>query len=65
MCHPVGTSPPYSWAMDTPFVCPECRDAHDEPGTAALGHKVLCLDCQMEIDLAAELAAMPPVGEAA
>ncbi|MBV8530522.1 MAG: hypothetical protein JO104_04335 [Candidatus Eremiobacteraeota bacterium] len=51
--------------MDTPFVCPECGDAHDEPGTAALGLAVICLDCQIEVDLAVELATMPPVGEAA
>ena len=65
MCHPVGTLGAYCEAMDTPFVCPECGDAHDEPGAAVLGHRVLCLDCQIEIDLAAELAAMLPVGEAA
>jgi hypothetical protein len=47
------------------YRCPDCGDVHDEPGEALLGHQVRCLDCQIEIDLAAELAAALPVGAAA
>jgi hypothetical protein len=45
--------------MEKTYLCPDCGDAHDEPGEARLGHHVRCLDCQIEVDLAAELAAMP------
>lgn len=45
--------------MNTEYICPDCGDAHDEPGEARLGLQVRCLDCQIEADLAAELAAMP------
>jgi hypothetical protein len=41
--------------MDTPYLCPDCGDAHDQPGEAALGHQVRCLDCLIEIELALEL----------
>ena len=45
--------------METPYLCPDCGSAHAEPGDAALGHLVRCLDCQVEADLALELAAPP------
>lgn len=51
--------------MDMPYTCPDCGDAHDEPGEALLGLRVRCLDCQIESDLAAELAAMPMAAIAA
>jgi DNA-directed RNA polymerase subunit RPC12/RpoP len=41
--------------MDTPYLCPDCGDAHDQPGEPALGHQVRCLDCRIEIELAIEL----------
>jgi hypothetical protein len=44
--------------MET-YLCPDCGHAHHEPGDATLGHRVLCLDCQIEIDLAIELLMMP------
>ena len=43
--------------MET-FYCPDCSAGHDEPGEATLGHRVRCLDCQIEIDLALELRFM-------
>ena len=49
--------------MET-YLCPECGMTHDDPGEAILGLQVRCLDCQIESDLAAELAATP-IGEAA
>lgn len=51
--------------MDKPYLCPDCGDQHDEPGEALLGHRTRCLDCQIESDLAAELAAIPPPAVAA
>lgn len=45
--------------MDTRFLCPDCGDEHDEPGEATLGLHVRCLDCQIEVDLALELKALP------
>ncbi len=51
--------------MDKALICPECGDAHHEPGAATMGHRVLCLECQIEVDLAGELAATPPVRAAA
>jgi hypothetical protein len=41
--------------MDTSYLCPDCGDAHGEPAESGLGHRVRCLDCQIEIDLAIEL----------
>jgi hypothetical protein len=41
--------------MDTPYLCPDCGDGHDQPGEATLGHQVRCLDCQIEVELALEL----------
>ncbi len=41
--------------METPYLCPDCGDAHGQPAEAALGHQVRCLDCQIEIELAIEL----------
>lgn len=45
--------------MDFPYLCPDCGANHDEPGEAALGHQVRCLDCMLEIDLAFELRNLP------
>ncbi len=41
--------------MDTHFLCPDCGDAHADPGEAGLGHRARCSDCQLEVDLAVEL----------
>jgi DNA-directed RNA polymerase subunit RPC12/RpoP len=41
--------------METPYTCPDCGHAHDQPGEASLGHQVRCLDCLIEIELALEL----------
>ncbi len=41
--------------METRYLCPDCGHQHDEPGVATLGLLIRCLDCQIEIDLAAEL----------
>ena len=41
--------------MDTPYLCPDCREAHADPDDAMLGVWVRCLDCRIEIDLAVEL----------
>ena len=41
--------------METSYLCPDCGHEHDEPGIATLGLRIRCLDCQIEIDLAAEL----------
>jgi hypothetical protein len=45
--------------MET-YLCPDCGHAHDEPGEATLGHRVRCLDCQIEIDLAFEIRMTRP-----
>ena len=45
--------------MDTAFICIDCGAAHIEPAAATLGHRVRCLDCQIEIDLSFELANLP------
>ena len=45
--------------METTYLCPDCAHQHDEPAEAVLGIRVRCLDCQIEIDLALELQAMP------
>jgi len=45
--------------MDTLFLCIDCGAAHDAPAEATLGHRVRCLDCQIEIDLSFELANLP------
>jgi DNA-directed RNA polymerase subunit RPC12/RpoP len=45
--------------MDTAFLCIDCGAAHFEPADATLGHRVRCLDCQIEIDLSFELANLP------
>ncbi len=31
------------------FECPQCREWHDEPASAALGVRVLCLDCDLDV----------------
>lgn len=46
--------------MDTAYLCPDCGRDHDEPAEATLGHRVRCLDCQIEIELGREIAAIPP-----
>ena len=51
--------------MHLRFVCPDCGDAHDDPGEAELGHRLRCHDCQVEIELAVELAAIVIVRAAA
>lgn len=43
--------------MDVRYVCVDCGQDHDEPGEAVLGLQVRCLDCQIEVDLALEMAA--------
>jgi DNA-directed RNA polymerase subunit RPC12/RpoP len=45
--------------MDTVYLCIDCSAAHDAPAEATLGHRVRCLDCQIEIDLSFELANLP------
>jgi hypothetical protein len=45
--------------MDTIFLCVDCRAAHAEPAEATLGHRIRCLECQIEIDLSFELANLP------
>jgi predicted RNA-binding Zn-ribbon protein involved in translation (DUF1610 family) len=45
--------------MDIRFVCPDCGDEHDQPAEAQLGVRVRCMDCQLEVDLARELEAIP------
>lgn len=45
--------------MEHPYRCPDCGADHDEPGEAVLGHRVRCLDCLIEIDLAIELQSLP------
>jgi DNA-directed RNA polymerase subunit RPC12/RpoP len=45
--------------METLYLCPDCGDPHDQPGEAALGHQVRCLDCQIEVELALELRFLP------
>jgi hypothetical protein len=47
------------------YCCPDCGEIHDEPGEALLGHRVRCLDCQIEADLAVELAMLTPADVAA
>ncbi|HEX3467961.1 MAG TPA: TraR/DksA C4-type zinc finger protein [Candidatus Elarobacter sp.] len=42
--------------MDTLLLCPDCGDEHDQAAEAALGHRIRCLDCQIEIDLALEIS---------
>jgi hypothetical protein len=44
--------------MET-YICPDCGAGHDEPADADLGHRVRCLGCQIEIDLAFEIRMMP------
>ena len=40
------------------FECPQCRQWHDDPASAVLGVRVLCLDCDLDVRIrgAAELA---------
>ncbi len=40
------------------FECPQCREWHDEPASASVGVRVLCLDCDLDVRVrkAAELA---------
>jgi DNA-directed RNA polymerase subunit RPC12/RpoP len=45
--------------MDTSYCCPDCGDEHSDPAEATLGRLVRCLDCQIEIDLALEIKAIP------
>lgn len=45
--------------METLLLCPDCGDEHEQPAEPALGHRVRCLDCQIEIDLALELRFLP------
>jgi DNA-directed RNA polymerase subunit RPC12/RpoP len=45
--------------MDTSYCCPDCGDEHRDPAEATLGHRVRCLACQIEIDLALEIRAIP------
>jgi hypothetical protein len=45
--------------METTYLCPDCGYQHEDPAEALLGLRVRCLDCQIEIDLALELRAMP------
>jgi DNA-directed RNA polymerase subunit RPC12/RpoP len=45
--------------METVFVCTDCGDEHADPAEGALGHRVRCLDCQIEVDLTFELANLP------
>jgi hypothetical protein len=45
--------------MNTTFVCTDCGAAHAEPAEASLGHRIRCLDCQIEVDLSFELANLP------
>lgn len=49
--------------METQFICSECGCEHNEPAGAVLGHRVLCLDCDLMFDVeaaAAQAAARKP-----
>jgi hypothetical protein len=43
--------------METQFICTECGCEHDDPADAALGHRVLCLDCALTIEATASFKA--------
>ena len=47
--------------MDQPFFCPDCCAGHADPGEPVLGHRVRCLDCLIEIELAREIRTLPLV----
>ncbi len=34
--------------MELLIECPQCRQWHDEPASAHLGVRVLCLDCDLD-----------------
>jgi DNA-directed RNA polymerase subunit RPC12/RpoP len=44
--------------METSYLCPDCGAEHADPADATLGHRVRCLGCQIEIDLAFEIRMM-------
>lgn len=50
--------------MET-YLCPDCGHDHGDPGEATLGHRVRCLDCQIEVDLAFEIRFAVPAPLAA
>ena len=58
-CHPDGIPGPYRCSMDTWYCCPDCGAEHLDPGDPALGHRVRCLGCQLEIDHAFEIRTLP------
>jgi hypothetical protein len=33
--------------MEEALICPVCRNEHDQPGEARLGHLVVCLACAL------------------
>lgn len=39
--------------MDTSYFCPDCRLEHAQPASAALGHRVACIDCALTADILA------------
>ena len=43
--------------MEVRYICTDCGLDHEDPGEATLGLHVRCLACQIEVDLAIELAA--------
>lgn len=52
------------------FECPQCRQWHDEPASAELGVRVLCLDCDLDLRMqealeASLVAAAEPIPRAA
>jgi hypothetical protein len=48
--------------MEDLFLCPDCRELHDEPAEAIFGHLIRCLDCELAAELtwpAFDTAALP------
>jgi DNA-directed RNA polymerase subunit RPC12/RpoP len=44
--------------METSYLCPDCGAEHADQADATLGHRIRCLDCQVEVDLAFEIRLM-------
>jgi hypothetical protein len=51
--------------METQLLCYDCKRQHIDPAVAALGHRVLCLDCQLARDYDVSIRAVDPVGDLA
>ncbi|GAC1396882.1 MAG: hypothetical protein NVS2B8_12540 [Vulcanimicrobiaceae bacterium] len=39
------------------FECPQCRAWHDQPASALLGVRILCLDCDLDAQMREALEA--------